>query len=500
MKFAVKSGNPEKQRTACVVVGIYESRRMSPAAEQLDEASGGELSGIIRRGDMDGKLGQTLILHAVKNVICDRVLMVGCGRERDLVDRRYRDIIAQATTTLNNTGATEAVSYLTELTVRGRDDRWKLRQAVEATGGSLYQFDALKSEKDQPRRPLRKLTLSVPNRRDLPDGERAVREGAAIVEGMRTARDLANQPGNICTPSYLADYATSMGKSHKSLSARVLNETSMAKLGMGSLLSVSAGSEQPAKLIVLEYRGGKKKQPPVVLVGKGVTFDSGGISLKPGKGMDEMKFDMCGAAAVLGTMRACVDLELPLNLVVLVPTTENMPDGRATKPGDVVTSLSGQTIEILNTDAEGRLILCDALTYAERYKPSTVIDIATLTGACVAALGKIPHGLFSNHEPLANDLLAAGKAAADRAWEMPLWDEYQDQLNSNFADMANIGGPYGGAITAACFLSRFTKKYHWAHLDIAGTSWISGDTNKGATGRPVPLLVQYLLDQVNTAS
>jgi leucyl aminopeptidase len=497
MEFTVKSGNPEKQRTACVLVGVYESRRLSPAAEQLDEASGGVLSGIVRRGDMDGKVGQSLLLHGLANVLCDRVLLVGCGRERDLDDRRYRDIVGQASNMLDGTGTTEAVSYLTDLNVKGRDTPWKVRQAVEASSNALYRFEELKSKKDQPRRPLRKLTLSVPSRRELAGGERAVRQGAAIAEGTRTARNLANLPGNICTPSYLADHTATMSRNYESVSVTVLEEADMAELGMGALLSVSAGSDQPAKLIVLEYRGADENTKPVVLVGKGVTFDSGGISLKPGKGMDEMKFDMCGAASVIGALKACAELQLALNVVMLVPTTENLPNGRATKPGDVVTSLSGQTIEILNTDAEGRLILCDALTYAERYDPTTVIDVATLTGACVAALGKVPHGLFSNHGPLANELLTAGRAASDRAWELPLWDDYQEQLNSNFADMANIGGPYGGAITAACFLSRFAKKFRWAHLDIAGTAWVSGDA-KGATGRPVALLVQYLLDQVDT--
>lgn len=325
-------------------------------------------------------------------------------------------------------------------------------------------------------------------------GEQAVRQGMAVSAGIHLAKDLGNLPGNICTPDYLAKQAIKLATQHKKLKTSVLEEKDMEKLGMGSLLSVSKGSREPAKLITMEYMAGDKKQPPIVFVGKGVTFDSGGISLKPGAAMDEMKYDMCGAASVIGLISACADLQLPMNIVGIIPAVENMPDGIASRPGDVVTSMSGQTIEILNTDAEGRLILCDALTYAEKYDPDVVIDIATLTGACIVALGAHPAGLLSNHNPLANDLLSAGQTSGDRCWQLPLWDDYQEQLKSNFADMANIGGKGAGTITAACFLSRFAKKYHWAHLDIAGVAWKSGE-NKGATGRPVGLLAQYVLDR-----
>jgi leucyl aminopeptidase len=311
---------------------------------------------------------------------------------------------------------------------------------------------------------------------------------------MNNAKELGNLPGNICTPSYLAKQAKTLGRSNSKLSVSILEEKKMRELGMGSLLSVTAGTDQPAKLIVMNYKGGAKKDQPHVLVGKGITFDSGGISLKPGAKMDEMKFDMCGAASVFGTMTAITQLQLPINVVAIVAAAENMPNGNATKPGDVVTSMSGQTIEVLNTDAEGRLVLCDALTYAERFKPKSVIDIATLTGACVVALGKHATGLYSNQDDFAAELLDAGKQIGDRAWQMPLWNDYQPQLNSNFADIANIGGPEAGSVTAACFLSRFAKKFRWAHLDIAGTAWLSG-ANKGATGRPVGLLTQYLINQ-----
>jgi leucyl aminopeptidase len=297
----------------------------------------------------------------------------------------------------------------------------------------------------------------------------------------------------VCTPGYLAQQARKLAKDNAKLSTEILDEKKMKQLGMGSLLSVSAGSDEPAKLIVMQYKGGKRGQKPYVLVGKGITFDSGGISLKPGAKMDEMKYDMGGAASVFGTVRAVLAMELPINLVAIVAAAENMPNGRATKPGDVVTSMSGKTIEVLNTDAEGRLVLCDALTYAERFKPQAVIDIATLTGACVVALGSHASGLYSNNEKLAEQLLAAGIESHDRAWRMPLWDDYQKQLDSNFADIANIGGPGGGSVTAACFLARFTENYHWAHLDIAGSAWDS--TPKGATGRPVGLLTRYLMDR-----
>ncbi len=494
MEFTAKSGNPEKQRTACVVVGVFETRRISTVAEQLDQLSDGFISNLIRRGDMDGKIGQTLLLHSVPNTLCDRILLVGCGRERELHDAQYRQIIAKSATILNEIGAMEAVCYLTELHVKGRDNHWNVRQAVETFADSLYTFEQLKSKKDTTRRPLRKVTLGIASRRDLADSEAAVKEGLAIAHGVTLAKDLGNLPGNICTPSYLADVGMALGKEYNSITTEILEAADMEKLGMGSLLSVARGSREPAKLIIMDYKGGKADEKPIVLVGKGLTFDAGGISLKPAAAMDEMKYDMCGGASVFGTMKAIAELNLPINVIGVVPASENMPDGAANKPGDVVTSMSGQTIEILNTDAEGRLILCDALTYVEKYEPDTVIDIATLTGACVVALGKHASGLLGNHSPLIHDLLNAGKSSGDRVWELPLWEEYQEQIKSPFADIANVGGKEAGTITAACFLSRFTKKFQWAHLDIAGTAWRSGD-KKSATGRPVPLLTQYLLDR-----
>jgi leucyl aminopeptidase len=496
MEFSVKSGSPEKQRSACVVVGVFEPRRLSAAAETLDEATNGYLSSLLRRGDMEGKIGQTLLLHNVSDTLAERILLVGCGKERELGDSQYYKIIAKAATKLNETGAMEGTCYLSELNVKGRDTHWKVRRGVEITNDALYRFDHLKSKKDDTRRPLRKFIFSVPKRSDLSDGERATREGIAISLGAKMAKDLGNLPGNICTPSYLAQQAKNLAKDYEKIKVTALDKPAMEKLKMGALLSVAKGSRLEPKFIVIEYQGLNKKDKPIVYVGKGVTFDSGGISLKPGERMDEMKYDMCGAASVIGTLVACAELALPINVVGLIPTVENKPDGNATNPGDIVTSMSGQTIEILNTDAEGRLILCDALTYAERYQPNTVIDIATLTGACIVALGHHVSGLLGNHNPLIHEILNAGKASGDRAWGLPLFDEYQDQLKSNFADIPNIAGRDAGTITAACFLSRFTKKYHWAHLDIAGTAWKSGEA-KGATGRPVALLTQYLIDRCN---
>ena len=493
MEFTIKSGSPEKQRSACVVVGVFDNRKPSLSAELIDRASGGYISEIIRRGDMEGKLGATLLLHNVRGTLADRVLLVGLGKERDFREREFRSAIRAAVRLLNETGSYEAVVYLTEEKVKRREVAWRVEHAVVVAMEAVYRFDQMKSQPADVRRPLRKLTLSVPQRSDLTSGEAAAARGLAIAHGMDLARDLGNLPGNICTPAHLAERAQALAQ-ELGFKCEVLDRPKLEELKMGSFLSVTNGSDQPPKFIVLEYLGGPKKQKPLVLVGKGITFDSGGISLKPGTDMDQMKFDMCGAASVLGAFRAVAELKAKVNLIGLVPTCENMPNGKATKPGDVVRSMSGQTIEVLNTDAEGRLILCDALTYAERYEPAAVVDIATLTGAMVIALGHVAAGVFSNSDSLGRALLNAGEDAFDRAWQLPLWDDYQEALNSNFADFANIGGRAGGSITAACFLSKFAKKFDWAHLDIAGVAWKEGK-EKGATGRPVPLLTTWVLSQ-----
>jgi len=497
MEIGIKSGSPEKQRSACVVAGVFEHRKPSLAAEIIDQASGGYLADILRRGDMDGKPGSTLLLHNVPGVLCERVLLVGLGKEREFRDRQYRDAVRDAIKTLSDTGVAEATLYLADIPVKKRDLVWNIEQAVTVAEETLYRFEQMKSKPEESRKSLRKLTLAVPRRGELAIGEAAAARGKAISAGMKLAKDLGNLPGNICTPAYLADQARTLAKD-TGISIEVLEQTDIEKLGMGSFLSVAKGSDEPPRFIVLHYKGGDKKQKPVVLVGKGITFDSGGISIKPAPEMDEMKYDMCGAASVLGALRAVADLKLPINVTGLIPTCENMPNGRANKPGDVVTSMSGQTIEVLNTDAEGRLILCDALTYAEKLDPACVVDIATLTGACVIALGHVATGLLSNDDGLARELLHAGEEASDRCWQLPLWDDYAEQLKSNFADMANIGGRAGGTITAAVFLSKFAKKYDWAHLDIAGTACKSGK-DKGSTGRPVPLLVHFLARRAGAA-
>lgn len=493
MKFSIKKGNPEKQRGSCIVVGVFNPGELTPAAEAMDKAANGYISNILRRGDFEGKAGSTLVLHNVPGTLCERLLLVGLGKETELDDKAYRDALRGVFRGVSETGAEDAMLFLTDIPVEKRDTAWKISQTVILVQESSYRFNRLKSKVDETGPRLRKLVLAASNldHDSSAAHENILQQAFAISEGISLAKDLGNLAPNICTPSYLADQARSIAKTHK-LKATVLEQKDMEKLGMGALLAVARGSREPAKLIALEYWGSSKKEKPVVLVGKGITFDTGGISLKPAAEMDEMKYDMCGAASVLGTITAIAQMRLAVNVIGIIPTTENMPGGNATRPGDIVTSMSGQTIEILNTDAEGRLILCDALAYAQRYEPQVVIDIATLTGACVIALGHVASGLLSNDDALAEELLQAAGRASDSAWRLPLWDDYQEQLKSNFADMANIGGRAAGTITAACFLSRFTAKYRWAHLDIAGTAWKSGK-EKGATGRPVPLLTQFLI-------
>ncbi len=494
MEFSVKSGSPEKQRSACIVVGVFEPRRLTAVAEQLDEISEGYISNLLRRGDLEGKAGQMLLLHHVPNVLSERVLLVGCGKERELDERQYKQIIARTIKTLNETGSMEAVCFLTELHVKGRDTYWKVRQAVEATQDSLYTFLQLKTKKGEPRRPLRKIVFNVPTRRELTVGERAVEHGLAIAAGSKATKDVANMPPNICNPGYLWEQAQRLAENYASISAEVVDEAKMTELGMQAYLAVGRGSHNESMMSIIHHNGGPADQAPIVLVGKGLTFDSGGISIKPGEAMDEMKYDMGGAASVLGVMHSVAELNLPINVIGVLAGCENMPDGNAYRPGDILTTMSGQTVEVLNTDAEGRLVLCDALTYVERFDPELVIDVATLTGACVIALGAHATGLMSQHNPLAHELLNASEQSSDRAWRLPLWDEYQSQLDSPFADMTNLGGRPAGSITAGCFLSRFTKKYNWAHLDIAGTAW-RGGKDKGATGRPVPMLSQFLMNR-----
>jgi len=491
MEYSIKSGSAEKQRSACLVVAVFEEAGLSPSAQLIDKASSKLISALFKQGDVDGTLGQALMIPRTADLPADRLLLVGCGKSENYDGKALQKVVSAAIHKLSAGNIDNAGLFLTETEIEGTSIADRTRLIATTIVSTLYKFDQLKTDTDtDTKKKIKKITLYVPQRGDVKDAREGLDTGLAIGGGMNLARDLGNLPGNICTPAYLASQAKDIGKKHGQR-VKILEEDDMADLGMNALLSVSRGSRQPAKLIVIEHKGGKKKDPPVVLVGKGLTFDAGGISIKPAAAMDEMKYDMCGGASVLGTMQAIGEMKLPLNVIGIVPSSENLPDGDANKPGDIVTSMSGQTIEILNTDAEGRLILCDALTYAEKFKPAAVIDIATLTGACVIALGAHASGLFSNNDELTDEILAAGTAARDRAWRMPLWTEYDEQLKSNFADMANIGSRGAGAVTAASFLARYTKKYDWAHLDIAGTAWLSGG-DKGSTGRPVGLLCQFL--------
>jgi leucyl aminopeptidase len=490
VRFSVTGAVPAKRRTGCIVVGVYEGRKLSPSALELDTSARGALDDVARRGDLEGKLGTTLLLHNVPHVASERVLLVGLGREGKFFEGSYRTALSSAIKALRTTGAAEATLCLHELPVKGRDGAWKIEQAVLAVMEGLYRFDKLKSKPPEPERALTKVVFPLANRSEAAAGEAAIDRAVAIAEGIVLAKDLGNLPANICTPTYLAQQAQDLARRH-GFKAEILEEKDIEKLGMGAFLAVARGSRQPPKMIVMEYRGGPRKAQPVVLVGKGITFDTGGISIKPALELDEMKFDMCGAASVFGALHAAALIKLALNVVGIVPAAENMPGGNAMKPGDIVTTMSGQTVEILDTDHEGRLVLSDALTYAERYKPAAVVDIATLTDSIVAALGDIASGVFSSSDALAREVVQAGESAWDRAWHMPLWDEYQDKLESNFADFPNMGPDAAGAITAACFLSRFTERYPWAHLDIAGTASKSG-AEKGATGRPVALLAHFL--------
>jgi leucyl aminopeptidase len=494
MEFFVTSASPSRQRTDCAIVGVFDKGSLSAAAEELDRKLGGRIARLVKRGDVRGKFGDSLLLADVTGAACERILLIGLGARGSFGRKQFRKAVAGALAVVARTGAKDAVSYLSLETVKDADSYVLARAAVEAVGNSQYRIPDHKTSNKRPKSTLTRFGLAAESRGDRSAAERGVAHGQGIVAGMGVMRDLANHPANVCTPTYLANAAKALAREHRSIRVRVLNEDDCRRLKMGSFLSVTEGTAEPAKMIVLEYNGAGRGGEPVALVGKGVTFDTGGISLKPPPGMDEMKFDMSGAASVLGTFKAIATLELPVNVLGVVPACENMPSDRATKPGDIVKSMSGQTIEILNTDAEGRLILCDAITYARRFKPRAVIDIATLTGACVVALGNHLSGLFGNDQELIDALRDAGLRADDRAWPLPIGEEYAEGLKSNFADFANVAGREGGAITAACFLAKFTDGLKWAHLDVAGTAYVGGAA-KSSTGRPVPLLVDYLLNQ-----
>jgi leucyl aminopeptidase len=492
MRFYAVSGSAARQRTDCAIVGLYESGLLSAAAAQIDAALGGRIARVVKRRDARGKLGECTLLDA-DHAPCERVLLVGLGKKEGYGRKQYKKAMLAAAGAVAKTGARDAVSYLSAEPVLATDAYYRGRLAAESVGSALYRVPAIRSSRPAAAAALKSFGIAVPERDQRQEAERGLEHGRGIAAGTSLTRDLANLPANVCTPSYLAGQARELAKRYASVRTEVLDEAALRKLKMGSFLSVTAGTDEPARLIVLRHDGGTKGDAPVVLVGKGVTFDSGGISLKQPPGMDEMKFDMTGAASVFGAIKAAAEIGLPRNLIGVVPACENMPSGRATKPGDIVRSMSGQTIEVLNTDAEGRLILCDALTYSRRFKPALVVDVATLTGACVIALGPHTSAVMSNDDDLAAAIEEAGRRAEDRVWHMPMAEEYHDQLKSNFADFANACGREGGAITAACFLAKFTEGLRWAHVDIAGTAYVTG-AHKGSTGRPVPMLVDFLLN------
>lgn len=495
MKFSINVTKPERQHKTCLIVGIFENSELTPSAKIIDKASGGQIKHLIKTGVFQAKLGNVFPLFQLANTKFKSILLIGCGTSKKITSMGFRKILISTAKALNAYKVADATIYLSELEINHHSLSWKVKQIIEIIQDGLYRFDLFKSKKE-PAVTLKELTIHIDDPKQQKACVEALKQGKAIADAVAFTKNLGNLPSNICTPTFLAEQAKALGKEYSSLSVKILEEKDMRKLGMGAILAVSQGSAEDAKLICIEYKGGPKKQAPAAFVGKGITFDTGGNSLKPADSMVGMKYDMCGAATVLGVMKACAELKLPLNVIGIAVAVENMPGGTAYKPEDILTSMSGQTIEVISTDAEGRLVLSDALTYCERYNPDIVIDIATLTGAVVIALGFHATGLLSNYEPLAKELLHAGEESNDRVWQLPLWDEYQEQIKSPFADMANVGGRPAGTITAACFLSRFAKKFHWAHLDVAGTAaMMMGTSERMATGRPVPMLMQYLINR-----
>jgi leucyl aminopeptidase len=492
MEFKAIVDGKMQENAGCAVVGVYENGELGVAARRLDAQLDGLIAKLHRDGDFAGKLGDLLLLPAPAGAAAARVLLVGLGTQTAFTRKQYRKALQHTAQGLSKTGAKAAVIYLTLEEIPELDSNYRARIVAEVFCTHAYKIPDLKTSAAPKSRPLSTVSVATADARAAKAAEAGLAAGAAIGSGITLARDLANLPPNICTPTYMGKRALQLSKEFPSIKTKVLDGEAIKALKMGAFLAVTQGSVQPPRLIVCEYRGGAKNLAPICLIGKGITFDTGGISLKDPGAMDEMKFDMSGGATVLGALRTVAELELPINVVVIVAACENMPSGSAIKPSDIVTSMSGQTVEILNTDAEGRLVLCDAITYSRRFKPQTVIDVATLTGACIVALGNHVSGLMSNDEPLAEELSAAGLRADDRAWRLPIGEEYVDQLKSNFADIANVGGREGGACTAASFLWKFTKDLRWAHLDVAGTAWLSG-SQKGSTGRPVPLLVDFLI-------
>ena len=489
MKFSLDTTPLQELETACLVIGVFEHTHLRGSAELIDKASNGALTQLIDSGDIETDWKYTTLLHGLPGVAAKRILVLGCGKEKKFNSVRYDDVCKSAGTYLRNHATTSAHICLHELEANSTTSHWRLRQAAVNLDRANYRYTATKAPKDDDNQPLASASFNAGKAM-----QSVLDEARGLAKGYQRSRELGNLPPNICTPAYLAETAREIANNYKNVNVEILEQDEMAQLKMSALLAVGQGSVNGPRLIVLKYQGKDKDSQPIVLVGKGITFDSGGISLKPGPNMEQMKFDMGGAASVIGAFEACADLQLPINVICIVAAAENMPDGKAYRPGDVLTSMSGKTIEVLNTDAEGRLVLCDALTYSQRFNPVALIDVATLTGACVIALGHHASAIMSKHDDLAEELIEAGQTAVDRGWRLPLWDDYQPQIKSTFADMKNVGGMAAGSITAGCFLSRFTKRQRWAHIDCAGSTWIWGG-NEGSTGRPVGLLTQYLINQ-----
>ncbi len=486
MNYSVTSNLAAKDATGdCLLVAVYKDGQLSAAAKSIDYASNGAISDLLAFGDFSGKAEQTHTLYSLSGVTAKRIVLVGCGDPTAFDAFALKKCVSSAAAAVHSSVASITSFLADECTSTATA---AVTQTILAVADKQYKFVEHKSDKGETSS-LTSVTIAFSG--DVENTDTALAQAAAMANGSDLSRDLSNQPGNVCTPTYLAETALGMAKEFDALDVEILEEADMEKLGMGSFLSVGHGSDQPSKLVVFKYNGAGDDSAPVALVGKGVTFDTGGISIKPGASMDEMKFDMIGAASVTGTIQAIAEMKLPLNVIGILAAAENMPSARATKPGDIVKSMSGKTIEVLNTDAEGRLVLCDALTYVGKYKPRLVIDIATLTGACIVALGHEICALLANDQSLADEIMVSGKSIGDQAWQLPMNDEYKKLLKSEHADIGNIGGRTAGTITAACFLSHFTEDYRWAHLDIAGTAW----TGKAASGRPVPLLTQFLIDQ-----
>jgi leucyl aminopeptidase len=499
MNFSLSNKAITSTSADCLVVGLPEKGNWPESTTQVDNALGGLIKTLQKSGDISGKNASTQAIP-LSDQPWGRLLVVGTGDDAERTPAAYRKALVAAVDAVKDGPAKSVLLTLTDTTLTGDSAVTSETARLNLTGRTLeeqlYQFTGFKSKKPDARKLNKVIVAATDASQALKD---AFNLGLATGRGMNFTRDLGNTPPNVCHPEWLAQQAKDLAKEYGNIKTEILDEKQMAKMGMNTILAVGKGSTRPPRLIVMEYRGGKEGDKPHALVGKGITFDSGGISLKPGAAMDEMKYDMGGAASVLGVMHTVAALNLPINVIGILAGCENMPDANAYRPGDILTTMSGQTVEVMNTDAEGRLVLCDALTFVERYEPDCVVDIATLTGACIVALGHHATGLMSTHNPLAHELLNASEQSSDRAWRLPLWDEYQSQIDSPFADISNLGVKGAGTITAACFLSRFTKKYNWAHMDIAGTAWNSG-ANKGSTGRPVSMLAQFLMNRAGVVT